>query len=65
MLDFLWTNEILRLFYISIGVQWVGCTLAVLLHTEKFYDLTGIVVLSLMAVKEFILLQFLGQKSSK
>jgi len=41
MIDFLWTNEILRLFYISIGVQWIGCTLAVLLHTEKFYDLTG------------------------
>jgi len=41
MIDFLWNNELLRLFYVSIGVQWVGCTLAVLLKTEKFYDLTG------------------------
>jgi len=41
MLEFLWTNGILRLLYVSVGIQWVGCTFAVLLNTEKFYDLTG------------------------
>jgi len=41
MLDFLWTNGILRSLYLSVGIQWIGCTLSVLFKTEKFYDLTG------------------------
>ena len=41
MLDWIFNNELLRLLGVSIGVQWVGCTAAVLLKTEKFYDLTG------------------------
>ena len=41
MLGFLTSNAMLRLLYTSVGVQWVGCALAVLFKTEKFYDLTG------------------------
>ena len=40
-MDWLLNNELLRLLGVSLGVQWVGCTAAVLLKTEKFYDLTG------------------------
>ena len=46
MFDWIFNNELLRLLGVSIGVQWVGCTAAVLLKTEKFYDLTGALIIS-------------------
>jgi len=41
MFELLWNNQLFRLFSISIGIQWVGAAAAILLKTEKFYDLTG------------------------
>lgn len=49
MLDWLLNNELLRLLGVSLGVQWVGCTAAVLLKTEKFYDLTGSLTFMLLS----------------
>jgi len=46
----------MRLLYTSIGVNWVGCALAVLFKTEKFYDLTGSIT--------FILVSHLSYNSS-
>jgi len=56
MLGFLTSNAMLRLLYTSVGVQWVGCALAVLFKTEKFYDLTGSAT--------FILLSHISYESS-
>eukprot|EP00095_Tigriopus_kingsejongensis_P002187 maker-scaffold861_size87375-snap-gene-0.21 protein:Tk02187 transcript:maker-scaffold861_size87375-snap-gene-0.21-mRNA-1 annotation:"PREDICTED: uncharacterized protein LOC100203306" len=42
-----------RLVAIDFGIQWVGCILAIVFKTEKFYDLTGSMT--------FILITYLSQ----
>ena len=39
------SSPIGRIFVIDIGIQWAGWIVAVIFKTEKFYDLTGTVLL--------------------
>ena len=34
-------SHIFQMFATSIGINWVGWAASAVLHTEKFYDLTG------------------------
>ena len=44
----------IKLFAIDMAIQWIGCLIAIALKTEKFYDLTGKVLIFVLFQPWFI-----------